>query len=132
MKSILRAGLAIGLLMVVGCRPSPLSVPPDAVRALARAKVLMASGLFDRAIAECNRAIEVAPNYALAYNDRGLAHTKRARLRVAIADFDRAIQLDPTLAVAYFNRGLAYAKAGRQAEADEDFAQAKRLGYQGK
>ena len=39
-------------------------------------------------------------NYALAYNDRGLAYGARGDVEKALADFDQSIKLDPRNALA--------------------------------
>jgi tetratricopeptide (TPR) repeat protein len=63
---------------------------------------------FDGAIADFNRAIELAPEYAAAYTNRGDARRSKGDLDGAIADLDRAIKLDSKNAGAYYSR--AYAK----------------------
>jgi len=68
---------------------------------------------FDTALAEFTLAIELKPDYAAAFNQRGqcrggLAHGTNdlAALTNALADYNQAIQLDPGYAEAYFNRGI--------------------------
>jgi len=46
--------------------------------------------------------------YAVAYNNRGLAYGKLNKYEQAMEDFSRAIELNPALAEAYYNRGNAY------------------------
>ena len=69
-------------------------------------------GQFTAAIASYDEAIRLDPNYARAYNNRGLAYQAKGDLNRAIADFSEAIRLTPTLSAAYLNRGTAYAKKG--------------------
>ena len=53
-------------------------------------------GDFDRAIADYDQALRLAPNNAAAFNNRGLAWQARGNLDRAIADFGDAIRADPT------------------------------------
>ncbi len=64
------------------------------------------------AVADFTRAIELDPNYAVAYNNRGAAKDELKDYIGAIEDCNKAIELDPNYAMAYNNRGLA--KAGLQ------------------
>jgi tetratricopeptide (TPR) repeat protein len=55
---------------------------------------------------QISKAIELEPNDAGAYYDRGNAYADYDK---AISDYDEAIWLEPDNAEAYFNRGEAYA-----------------------
>jgi tetratricopeptide (TPR) repeat protein len=50
---------------------------------------------FDGALADYNRAIELRPDYAQAYNLRGAAKKAKGDLDGALADCNRAIELKP-------------------------------------
>ena len=67
---------------------------------------------FDKAIADCDRAIELDPELAMAYSNRGAAYIGKGEPERAIEDCNRAIELDPECALAYNNRGSAYAAKG--------------------
>jgi len=71
-----------------------------------------------------NRAIELNPDYAIAFSSRGYVYVELKQYERAIPDFDRAIALDPNDAAAYHNRGIAYRnlKQYEQAIADYDRA----------
>ena len=57
--------------------------------------------MFDEAIVEFTKAIELNPNYALAYSNRATAYIRQKNYTQAITDCDRAIQINPDLAVVY-------------------------------
>src|SRR5262245_51729587 len=63
---------------------------------------------YDRALADFDKAIQLKPDYADAYNNRGEAYLDKGDKERAFADFDKAIQLKPDYADAYNNRGKAY------------------------
>lgn len=63
----------------------------------------------DSAIRNFNKAIELDPNYAIAFYNRGLVYGKnRGDYDSAIRDFKEAIKLAPNFAIAMANMGLAY------------------------
>ena len=59
------------------------------------------------------KAIELKPDYAEAYNNRGVAHGNKGNFDRAIEDFNIAMQLKPDYADAYNNRGEAYNRQRR-------------------
>ena len=83
-------------------------------------------GGYDQAIAECDQAINLNPNYAEAYAGRGLAYALKKEYDQAIADCDQAIALKPDLAWIYINRGILYHDVDLD-QAIADFDQAVRL-----
>lgn len=85
-------------------------------------------GHWEEAIAEYNKAIELDPNLAIAYNNRGAAYFETGQYDLAIADFNKAIELDLNLAMAYANRALAYTILGMDTEAEQDLEIAVQLG----
>ena len=52
-------------------------------------------GDYDRSIAAYSRAIDILPDYALAYYDRLFSWEKKGEFEKAMADLNRAIQLEP-------------------------------------
>jgi tetratricopeptide (TPR) repeat protein len=60
---------------------------------------------YENAIRSYDRAIEINPNYAEAYLNRGIAYRNLKDYQNAIRSYDRAIEINPNDAEAYFNRG---------------------------
>ena len=52
-----------------------------------------------------DKAIELNPEYAKAYNNRGSVKADLGDKKEAIKDYDKAIELNPEYAKAYNNRG---------------------------
>ena len=63
---------------------------------------------YETAVRDISKAIELNPNLAEAYNNRGLAYNNLGKYNEAIIDLDKAIELNPKLTAAYDNRGIAY------------------------
>ena len=74
-----------------------------------------------------SKSIELDPEFADAYNNRGAAYGKLGNHNTAIRDFSKAIEIDPRDAKAYYNRGGAYHKLGNSEEAIRDYSRAIRL-----
>ena len=66
----------------------------------------------DKAIANYTKAIEIYPEFANAYYNRGMAWYDKGDYDKAIADYTKALEIDRKLANAYNNRGLAWRKKG--------------------
>ena len=81
------------------------------------------------AIADYTAAINLKPDYAEAYYDRGNAKDGLGDYQGAVADFTKAIELNPDYAQAYNKRGFAYLMLGPKSKARADFKRAIELGY---
>ncbi len=80
---------------------------------------------YDRAIADYTTAIQLKPDYAEAYNNRGFAYYLKGNEERAIADYTRAIELRPNYPKAYNSRGVVYLAGGYgRAKAIADFDRA--------
>jgi tetratricopeptide (TPR) repeat protein len=90
---------------------------------LARGDQHAARGDFDQAIADYSAAIQLKPDYAEAYNNRGLAYSLKGKnlMPESIADYTQAIDLRPGYAYAINNRGVAYMASGHPDDALRDF-----------
>jgi tetratricopeptide (TPR) repeat protein len=85
------------------------------------------NGDFIGAIDDYTNAIQLKPDYATAYNNRGNAHLDQGNSTAAIRDYDEAIQLRPHHADAFYNRGIARHDQGDFAAAIRDYDEAIRL-----
>jgi len=56
--------------------------------------------------------IENYPNYALAYNMRGMDRFSRQEYKEGVSDFQESIKLDPNNIVSYLNIGMVYMNTG--------------------
>jgi tetratricopeptide (TPR) repeat protein len=71
--------------------------------------------------------IQLNPNFAFAFMNRGAAYNGKGQHDRAIQDYDQAIRLEPNLSLAFLNRGGAYADKGQHDRAIQDYDQAIRL-----
>ncbi len=96
----------------------------EAKARLAAGDDLFSQGQYGAAISEYSRAIELKPDFAAAYNNRGCILMANGRTDEAIADFNRAIELEPDYPRAYRNRACALMKKGHIGAAFTDFERA--------
>ncbi|MBW4585829.1 tetratricopeptide repeat protein [Aetokthonos hydrillicola Thurmond2011] len=73
------------------------------------------------ALADYNRAIELAPNVTDPYLNRGTAFEGLGKWEEAIADYNHVLELDPKDPMAYNNRGNAKGGLGKWADAIADY-----------
>ncbi len=67
------------------------------------------------------KAIEIDPNNANAYVNRGIANRNLDNYSEAISDFSKAMEIDPKYVDAYVNRGIAKRTLGDSDGAIYDF-----------
>jgi tetratricopeptide (TPR) repeat protein len=96
-----------------------------------RCGAYLIKGNADKALADCDRAIRMAPTLPVALYNRGRAYRAKDDLARAIADYSEAIRIwtpaSRAAAKALNNRGEAYAKQGNAERALADFEQALKL-----
>lgn len=80
--------------------------------AFQQGNVLMMLGQVNMAIEHYSHAIELNPNNASIYNNRGITYYTKGDNDLAITDLNKAIDLNPDYAMAYNNRGAAYGEKG--------------------
>ena len=74
------------------------------------------------AIIDYSKAIELNPNYTIAYYNRGVIKNELKDYKRAIDDYTKAIELNPNYAIAYYNRGLIKDNLGDRYGAIVDYS----------
>ena len=92
-----------------------------------RGGVYIGIGKLKKAFKDCNKAIELRPNYAEAYYNRGKVHSTKGEIDLALKNYNRAIELEPGYVTAYNNRGLNYVNKGEFDNAIQDYNRAINL-----
>jgi tetratricopeptide (TPR) repeat protein len=75
---------------------------------------------WEEAIAEYTAAIEIDPDNAEAYANRGVSYAEKGNYELSIVDYNKAIELDPQNAILYYNRAIAYNNLGEYDKAVAD------------
>ena len=79
-----------------------------------------------RAVADCNEALKLKPDFGIAYLYRADSNLSLGKNFQAILDYSKAIDIAPSF-VAYHNRGLAYLRISEYRKAIADFTKAIEL-----
>jgi tetratricopeptide (TPR) repeat protein len=106
-------------------RDSPLAAVVETY--ICRGVALGQSGDAEAAIEDFSHAIELNPNRALAYYNRGYSHELLGQFCLAVDDYSRAIELHEADAAAYVRRGVCRKRLHELAGARRDFAAVRRL-----
>jgi len=104
---------------------------PPAERSYAfamRALAYSLQGKFTQAITDYDRAIDIAPDFAVALNNRAWAYFKSGGLESAESDVARALELTPESPHALDTRAHVRQATGDEAGALEDYEAAMRYG----
>ncbi len=94
-----------------------------------RAVAYAGMGQQDRAARDYDKAIELAPNYASAFHNRGNLRRHLGQHSDAISDYDRALTLGmgPRAHLTYFARALSHNEMGNKTAALDDAARSLEL-----
>ena len=120
MKKVCKILCLVIVVCLLGLHPSSYAKDidsSDVVEIFNQGLDYFEKGDYENAIKDFNRALEINPKFAEAYNNRGNAYALMGDFERAIADFNRALEINPKLAGAYFNKGLVYDRLGRFQEA---------------
>jgi len=112
--------------------PSPAATPtpapaPDYTFYRKRADENNFKGEFDLALEDYNKALELNPQDAVSYLNRGRAYSNKKSYDLAVLDFDKTIELNPKDSTAYFTRADLYEKKGDSRQAIGDYQKAVEL-----
>ncbi len=89
------------------------------------------SNKINQALSDYNKALELNPQYPIAYNGRGtLYFNKLKEYNKALNDFNQAISLDPKLGTSYLNRSRCYYMLSQKSNAYEEAMKAQQLGIE--
>jgi tetratricopeptide (TPR) repeat protein len=91
-----------------------------------RGGVYADKGELDKAMADGEAAVRVAPNYFRGYQVCGRVHRRRKEFDRALVDFDKAMKLAPDFVQLYINRGNVFSDMGREERAIQDYSEAIR------
>ena len=89
-------------------RSNPPEEPKDAAGFNDRGNRYSRNGVYDQALEDYTRAIELDGSFAEAYFYRGVSHYEMGLYQESINDLTRAIELSPTDDNNYERRSLAY------------------------
>jgi tetratricopeptide (TPR) repeat protein len=87
----------------------------------------LAASDLDEKLRLYSEAIRLKPDFAEAFNNRGVARANRGDVEGALQDCNEAIRLKPDYAAAFYNRGNARAAKGDVEGALQDYSEAIRL-----
>jgi tetratricopeptide (TPR) repeat protein len=94
---------------------------------VSRGRMYAKAGNFQRAIADCSRAIQLTPKCAAAFRWRGMSYGEQGNLDKAISDLSEAIRLDPKNLDVRAYRGRAFAEQGHHDKAIAECNEVLRL-----
>jgi tetratricopeptide (TPR) repeat protein len=101
--------------------------PSEPVYHFIEGRALAGLKRYDEAIKAFDEAIELKPDYAKAYNNKGITLKNIGKLDEAINAYDKAIELRPDLVQAYNNKGVALRILGKYDEAIKAYEKAIEL-----
>lgn len=83
---------------------------------------------YEKTITHLTKTIELKPDFATAYSNRGVVYVHKGDFDSAIKNYNIAIQLNPDNAEAYCNRAEAWLRQKEWDKAKADFTTAKNKG----
>ncbi|MGB7449292.1 MAG: tetratricopeptide repeat protein, partial [Ornithinimicrobium sp.] len=99
----------------------------DAEEYYKRGNELFDLGRFEEAIASYDQALQIQPDYDLAWHNRGWALFKLGQFEEALSSFDQALQIQPDNDATWGGRGWALFKLGQFEEALSSFDQVLKI-----
>lgn len=137
--AVMALGFLLSLAGVAGAgTPAPAKKAParDSAQVQDKAAQHVQQGMtyvkmkdFDNAIIEYTRAIELMPNYAVAYANRGVAYMQQQKLNKASDDLRKAADLAPGDKSVHYNLTALYCLQGAKDRAFDSLDKALELGF---
>ena len=81
----------------------------------------------DRALADCNHALSLAPGSAGILNSRGMVRLRMNQFSAAISDYTASLKIKPSQASAMFGRGVARLRMGEEQSGAADILLARKM-----
>ncbi len=106
-----------------------ITIDPKGGCYLERAYAYGEIGQYQKAVNDCNTAINLNLKSAEAYVSRGNIYVKMGQPKQAITDYTQAIALDPKYGDSYYQRAEAYEKLGLKELSAKDRMMVSQLGY---
>jgi len=104
-------------------------VKPDAKTHFNKGIDYHSKGMYDEAISEFSKAIEISPSYQEAFYNRALAYHDLEEYEKSLSDLTKAIELNPNYAKAYDLRADIHDHLADYEDALKDLEKAQELGY---
>lgn len=111
-------------LMSLFCCNNTEKALEEAEEAKNKGNELMRGGMYQEAVEQYSRAINLNPNNAVYFCNRAAAYSRLENHENAIADCEEAVRLDPRYAKAYGRLGIAYSSLNRFREAKDAYMKA--------
>jgi tetratricopeptide (TPR) repeat protein len=105
-----------------------IELKPEALLYVQRSSVLSELDEYDKAIADIDSALKLAPKLRGAYRQRGREQFKRGDIAASLADFDRFVTLEPEHELDLWERGLTRYYARQFALAQRSFEDYHKFG----
>ena len=99
------SGLILLTLVSVGLADESTSNNTTVEKLIRRAGQRSGRGDFEGALADIEKALQLDPRSADAFNQRGTVYYNQAKYAEALADYNKAVEFNPQHADAYANRG---------------------------
>lgn len=90
--------------------------------------VALSRARYQEVIDAIDRTIDLAPDLALAYYNKGVILIEMQDFTSAISALNKAIELKPDFGEAYYNRGYVYFRLGNRSAGNADLSKAGELG----
>jgi len=101
------------LLLCVVVFIAPVLGQEDAQTLITKGNDFLGQGKYEEAIKCYDKAIEIKPDYALAWYNKGYTLRRQGKSEEVLKCYDRAIKIKPDYVDAWFGKGIIYlCKAG--------------------